>query len=413
MVYAYIHNPILSLTRGIGLIKLLYPIAIISFIANTKSCTRLFSFYQKEMLLFSFLFIYALFRGALGGETTISYAHFILLIECFFLSGIFTAYWYKTGRTEQDYIRLILIVSAVASAISTLCVAIPSFGTYVRFQLQITPEDSVLADALFRGFGISEELTSGYGYVQSICFVVGLRYIKDNKWFIVFMPMVILSVVLSARTGIIIMAIGVVLHLLTLQKAKYAFATVGVFAILITFAFLFFKSLDLSEESIDFVQGFFDEASEMRESNDFAGSTTTSALFNDMIIWPRDIGEWIIGRGYSLFLAKTGNSDIGYIIQLNYGGLAYMFIWVMILFRLFTRMRKKCFDKFIPLFLIVSILILNVKGNTLSNGSIMRFTMLIYFVLSYNISKATSRVSSVFNSKNTGQLPVSSTNVEL
>jgi hypothetical protein len=381
IVYLYLHNPILAFTGGTGLIKLLYIVALFFFLKNMGLTRATFRRYGKESTLFIILVFYAIIRGVLGGEFTLSYAHIILFIECFILPCVFSAYWIKNKLTAKDFIQLLLIVSSVAAVISTLCVVIPSFGSYVRFQLLYMQKDSFLAEALFRGFGISEELTSGYGYVQAFCFVLGLRYIKENKWFIFFMPLVILSVALNARTGIIIMAIGILLHFLTLKKMKMALSSVVVIFVLIGGAILFFSSLDLSEDTIGYVQDFFDEASLFAENKDVSDARTANVLFNEMIIFPRDFMEWIFGRGYSLFSAKVGNSDIGYIIQLNYGGLIYVFIWAMILLRLFVRMRRTCFDKFIPLFLFVGVLLLNVKGNTFSNGSTFRFLMLIYFVL--------------------------------
>lgn len=397
IVYAFIHNPILTITGGIGIIKFLYPIAFVFFLLNTHACTKLFQKYSREFISLFLILFFSLFRGLVGGDFVLAYSHLILLIECFILPCVFAVYWISKGRTTQDLIKLLLLVSAIASLISTLCVVIPSFGTFVRFELQVTPQDSYLADALFRGFGISEELTSGYGYIQAICFVFGLRYINESKWYVLFMPMVILSIILSARTGIIIVALGIILHFFTLKKPGMALSSILVFSILIVFAISFFNWLDLSEDSLNYIQGFFDETTEIGESRDLTASTTTNALFNDMIILPRDFGEWIIGRGYSIFYAKTDNSDVGYIIQLNYGGLIYVLLWFIFLFKLFSNMKRKCFDKFMPLFLFISILILNLKGNTLSNGSVMRFVMLIYFIVcsEFQVNYTFSRKSGI------------------
>lgn len=384
-VYIYLHNPVLTITGGMGLIKLLYPFALIYLIGNYNSFSyELGNTFSQISKFFILLLIYSIFRGIIGGDMLISYSHLIMYFECLVFPILFALYWKSKGLSSNYFIKVVLAVSSLASIITTLCILSPSFGTYVRFVLLTTPKDSYLAEALFRGFGISEELTSGYGYVQAISFVLGIHYYKKNKWYAFFMPLVILSVIVNARTGIVVMIAGVILHLLTIRSLNSLISTFAMFVLLFVLTTFAFDNIDISDETSDFILGFFNETNEITTSKSLSDSQTTAALFSDMIILPNSINEWIFGRGINIFKLARGNSDIGYFIQLNYGGLIYIFIWLRILMWFYHKLKEVSLGSFLPLFIIFTLLILNTKGNTLSNGSVMRFIMLFLSVMVLN-----------------------------
>lgn len=377
-LYCFFHNPILTLTNGIGLIKFLYPLALIFAFTNSR-IKSYFGAFRKEWSLFLTLLLFSVFRYIIGGDGTVAYSHLIMVIECFILPIVFVGYLDNKQVSYNDFIRCILIVSTVASVISTLCITIPSFGYYVRYSLLSMSDDAYLSNVLYRGFGISEELTSGYGYIQGACVAIGLKYIKNNKWFAPFIPLVFMSAFLNARTGVIVAVVGVLAVFVTSKSIRSIFVTFILLFVFIKLAPTFLSYLNLSDDSIKFMTDFFEETDDMR-SGGIASSSTSSDLFGRMIVLPDGLSQWIIGRGYSLFEATYNiRSDVGYIIQLNYGGIIYLALWASFLLSVYKKMKLYSVDKFIIILFFCAFLILNIKANYLANCGTFRFMLLLYY----------------------------------
>lgn len=387
LVYIYIHNPNLKALGGMGVIKFLYPICLVGFVLNYRWCISLFKTFKREMIALLLLFLFSLFRAVLGGDLTIAYTHLIMFLEVFFIPLIFISYLSRKNLDFDCFIRIILITSAAAAIITTLCLVLPSFGNYVRYSLLYIKQGDYLFDTEYRGFGISDALTSSYGYIQGFCFALGIHYSKNNKWYLFFLPFVFLSTILNARTGVIVTAVGVLIHLLFCKnKVKYLFSFLLVSVALVFIIPILFNMLNLSNESMVFITSFFDDLTNIYEAYNFTESDTTSNMVESMIFWPEDLSQWIIGRGVSVFGGeKNLNSDIGYINQINYGGLIYVFLILKLFFAIIKRMYKYNVDKFFIYSFIFISLLLNFKTSFFTNVGIFRLFILIYFAICYFI----------------------------
>ena len=103
---------------------------------------------------------------------------------------------------------------------------------------------------------------------------------------------------------------------------------------------------------------------------------------NNGFKWPSDVDEWFIGQGKDIFQAdKNKRSDVGYSIQLNYGGICYLLILYGLIIGIFKNMSRYKIDTFFPLFFAASLMLLNYKANILSNSGYFRMVMMFYFVL--------------------------------
>lgn len=87
------------------------------------------------------------------------------------------------------------------------------------------------------------------------------------------------------------------------------------------------------------------ETSNVVLGTSFDVQSSNIEILQNMIVYPSDLGEWIFGKGESIFGISGQNSDIGYIIQLNYGGIIYCillaFFFFLIVYRLFKMGIKK------------------------------------------------------------------------
>ena len=383
VIYLYVHNPLFAVVGGMGSIKFLYLLVIyVSIFSNTFF--RILRLFKKEILLFFVIFLYTIFRSLLGGDFTICYTYLIFFIEVTIVPLSILVLLYNCGVDNDDsLIRILLVLGAVGGIISTVSMAIPSVNDYIRYSLTVLQDDT-LDFWLYRGFGLSDSLTGFYGFTQGIILALGVIFLKDNKWFVFVIPFVFLSILFNARTGIIIFAFILLTYLLINRSVRTAFyLAIGAVVLFLGYQFAMEEGI-ISNESISFAQEFFQEAADVYQSRDMSSSGTFFTLFGRMMVWPDNFMDWIIGRGYSIFGLHVNNSDIGFIIHLNYGGLMFSVLLLILMLSLTKRM----FKYEVPLFFILAFwivyLIANFKANYLNNTGTFRFMMLMYYMFIYN-----------------------------
>ena len=96
-----------------------------------------------------------------------------------------------------------------------------------------------------------------------------------------------------------------------------------------------------------------------------------------MLVLPESTSHWLFGSGQNIFSAPIGRrSDVGYCIQLNYGGITYCFLLFCFVFSIY----HKCMNKIQPVFLftmILSTLLMNYKGTFFAHNSAFSLTVLL------------------------------------
>lgn len=392
-LYLYFHNPVLNATGGVGTLKLLYPICLLFFIMNNKSCNSCFRTFKKELSIALGMMLYLILVSLFAGNVEGAYARVVAIVEDFLVPIVLTAMLFKCNIDYKELIRMSLIISAFASVVSLLCVSIPSFGSYVRFELLVTPDDSYLGENLHRGFGISDSLTSSYGYIQGACLAIGFNYIKENKWYIFFMPFVFFSAILNARTGIIIAAFGIIISLVCQKRLSSVFAigAIAIFSIVIIPYVL--NWMNLSDQSLLFITDFFDQFVSMQESGSI-DDTTAGTLLGRMLVWPDNISQWIFGRGESIFVNANGaSSDVGFILQLNYGGIIYLILLVRWLFFMVNRLYNNGASSFDVWNFIMIALVINIKTDYWGNTGMLRMMLLLYYMFVFERIKESESVN--------------------
>ena len=210
VLYIYLFNPILVPLGGMGAIKLLYLILFAIFLIWNRQYTSICSGFKKEIKCYIFIFIYVSLRTILyNGEFTTAYTSLVLIIEDVFVPFAIIWLLLRSNTDFEDFKRFLLIIGAIASVISAMCLFFPSINSFVRTNIISIEADSYLDLNLFRGFGIAGELTFSYGIIQGFIFSLALFNIKNNKWIIPFLPLVILSILVNARTGFVVIPVSV------------------------------------------------------------------------------------------------------------------------------------------------------------------------------------------------------------
>ncbi len=382
-LYIYLHNPHIQLFgRDFGCIKLLYIPALCFVIQNVNTFRGYMRCFRKELNFLLFIYLYIIFRTVLGGDLEFIWQQFIVIMEIFLLPGwmLYLAYKIKVDN-EEKIMHSLLLIGAVGTVISTLCIAIPPFNEFIRsFFLTLTP-DSYLIEHTYRGYGISEGLTSSYGYIQGTMVVLGALYSQNNKWFLFFLPFTFVTALLNARTGAIISAIGVLLFFLLSRQYKLSLLILGIGVILLMNFYAFLSFLNVGDDTLAFIELFLAQLDAIR-TNNASEAAYVEELFDTMFVLPNSTEQWWIGRGFSLFRNTRGlpPSDVGFILQLNYGGLIYVSLLFSFVFFIIKKLFKSgyIFFAFFNLFLFV---LLDTKSEYILNSGEFRLMILIYVFL--------------------------------
>ena len=369
------------MANGIGSCKLLYVFAILFVALNLKQFTRYVKLFKTEFYLILALIVYSVFEFARSGEPNNMRLHIVGMME-YFVLPFFIIYCinYIGDKEKGAIIKFMLIVGSVGAVITTACVISPSFNEFVRLTINkavLSAMDDYRANAMYRGFGVSEALNYSYGIIQGMFFVFALYYYKRFKWALPMSFFIILSAALNARTGLVVAAFGLLLYFFYGKKNTSFLISLVLFLCFFIYLNPIFNLLGISTQTLDWLSLFIEESYSVISKASLTASDTTSYMFVDMLVFPRDFIEWIIGCGYDIYWSATRRSDLGWIVQLNYGGIIYMLLELSLLVYIYKRFKKNGF-KNLAVFLAIAFIISNTKGPALPNSGIFRFIMLIY-----------------------------------
>ena len=374
MLYLYLHNP--TLPFGVGACKLLYPFALVFIFFRVKSFSRYLYLFRTELIFLLLLTVYSTFEFLFIGEPNTMRLHLVGIVEYFVLPFFIIL---SIRQTDGSLVKYLLITASVGAVITLFCVIFPSFNEYLRLTVNrymYSSMDEYRASTTYRGFGISEALTYSYGIIQGIFFVMTLYFFKSNKWVLPFSFLIILSAALNARTGIIVAACGVLIFLLKRGRGLAVFILLGV-AIIAANIIPILQLMGVEPRTLDWLYVFAEETSSIFSNRDITASVTTSYMFKDMLVFPQSFHDWILGCGRDIYWRPYRRSDMGWIIQLNFGGLPYLFLELGFLAYLFRRLSKAGYTN-LAFFFAVAFTIANTKGPALPNSGIFRLLMLIY-----------------------------------
>ena len=385
-LYFSVHNFPLIMLGSMGTKNLLYLFLVVILMVYGKAYSKYLSAFKNELGLLLLPLFYVLMRTAIGGDVGFIGRHVLGIADAFLVPLALVVYAMKNGiATEIKFMRTILVLGAVASIISFTCFLYPPLQAYIKYTVLNIQPDNYLYWTDFRGFGLAQKLTSDFAFIQGTIFVLGFFYLKDNKWFLFFLPFVLFSVMFNARTGLVILMAGMMIYVLS-RKIGVTNSALGVSALaLLLFLPEVMQSMGMKSDTLDWVTRLFDDMDAVAASGDFTQSRTGEKLFGSMWVLPDDTAEWILGKGYSLFRHETeSNSDNGWILQLNYGGIVYMLVLYPIIFSMFKRLRNIGQNSFAWYFLVIFIII-NTKSAFLPNDEDFRLLMMIYMFFILNV----------------------------
>lgn len=382
VLYIYMYNPPISFIGGTVLPYVLVFVSLVCNIYNNQKWLGYIRFFKIEYFLFIVVLLYSFLRSGIVGDYSYIVRH--LLTVLYFVSVIpfLLVFANKVGiKSVPQLLTALLIISSFAGCVSVLAIIVPEIDEYIRGVIIQYQEDDYLYGKITRGYGLASGLTSSYGYIQGVMAALGFLYYKSNKWFLFFMPIVFFSALINARTGVLITIFGI----LVFMFSKNLKALVPVLIVTTIFVFYFeniMRMLNINDFTVAWILDFQDKMVEEMYSGDIHNGYISN-LFHRMVVWPSDF-EWIVGRGINLYDIKTkiGHSDMGWFIQLNYGGLLY----VALLFSIFITIAKRLLklNSAFAIFFIGVVLVVNTKSIFFPSISFFPSLMLVYVVYILN-----------------------------
>lgn len=379
-LYIYLYNPIFQ-SLGFGSIKILLLVSFAICLLYNKSFFYFLGRIKHEILLAILLVFYSTFTSIWGDNKgyVIGYVHFIWFLECFTIPfALFRIYKLIDGIEALN--RHVVFVGFIAALITTGLIVNPDWNFYVRQNIILDSLDSQDADWSFRGFSIAESSSFGYGIVQAMIFGIALLHLKENKFFLIVLIPLTISVFFNTRTGLSVQALSILFFLFTVRKNIIPLILI-VLLILFTFNSSFFETFLMENEqslkwglqSIDEVGGFLTEGDQ---------DNTIGVLFNYMFFLPNNLFGFLFGEGIDLYYRNNLyriRSDIGYVLQMFRGGLVYISLILLFLMFLYRRFLKLKLDKRLIIFFMLVLLLSNIKGSVMFYpNSIFRLIMLYY-----------------------------------
>ena len=382
-LYLYLHSPFIPfLPFAIGSAKLLYIPMLLTLISHTNSFRCFRRTFKAEFVILLLVISFVVVRTIGGGENLLSF-YISSIIEIFFLPWFIIHLLINNGfRRIEDLVHVLLLVGTIGAFISTIAFLIPSVNDFIRDHFLYLKTGIGLDTKTWRGFGLSSTLTSHYSFIQASIVVFFLYYPK-NRWFVFVLPFMLLSIIFNARTGLIILIFGIIIRYI------YHFNIKGILFVSLLLVFVvrnldnFFSIIGASNESVMWVQSFFEEIEFLSGDSGLQERGVLYTLYEEMIIWPSNMEEWIWGKGFSLFgkIDELGfDSDIGFINVLAYGGIIYsviLYSLIIVVCRKLTRYKEYWFMAFY----IIIFVIINIKSTYLPLSGQLRFMMLIYYFL--------------------------------
>lgn len=352
---------------------------------NFRSFFNYIKTFKSEIISLCILLFVVFLRTIVGGDSGIligkAKTFLLLSLNTFLIVDLIKKYFWE----QDSFIRLTLVVGTIAASISTVCIINEDFNYYIKNVVQFYDEDLKQSDYLFRCFGLSSVLLFDYGIIQGIILSLGVLNIKNNKWFAFVLPLMILSIILNARTGLLISIICVLTY--SFFSIKYRSLLWTVLSVLIAFlGFLWLlPQLNLAGGSESFIMEFYNDIVNVFQT----GNMSESETYNHLTAgnpWPQSFEEWLFGIGKDIMYVHGRSSDIGYLGQLNYGGLLYFIPLYAFIFQMFKKWKK--INKAEAYLFLIALLVTNIKGDFLGTTFFdFLFIFYVYRVMSNQTKK--------------------------
>ena len=376
ILYSYIFNPPFVFLP-VGISKIMYVLALPFFLVPVVRRKYISNFSIVTLLLLLYIF-YSLFIHIIySSKASYALINIFILFESFFTAYIIAYYLVKYYKDKAD--KMVLWTTIVASIITFVLIINPSLNVFVRDTLLVEAREGLQDVFAFRAFGIADDLLFTYSIALSVGLCLCMQYAQKQKKYYILVIFFLIGIFFNARIGMVPIAI----YIMYLVFVEHKFSLLLKLLLVVVVAVVIFLCTNISEGYMTTIEWIADGFIEIFNlfSGEQGDKASTFDYLSVMLIVPETLVGLLFGTGEDIFLGRY-NSDIGYILQLNYGGIVYIFFFMLIVFSLFRKLRlnNRARNKWFNIVFISTILICNIKGYFFYTCSGMRMLMLLFFV---------------------------------
>lgn len=370
MIYRPAIFPVVSIT------DVLFVISVVGYLVCTKGKITLSGFVpNKEIKLYIYIMLIAAIYSS--GITFISggkwnYGYIKLILYSIVYAAYICAFMKKKKYEFRHLVNWMLWASVVQSVFVIAMLLNNNLRTQIITGLINNGAGGITMDRFIafpqRSFGLADGYWSGLSVVSGILADLAVLFsLKYSAKYYLFIPGLLLTAAVNARTGLAIFLIGLIFIILMNKNVsltrRIGFVLIIVFFIVVL-PFVLNYLQRIAPSTFKWITQITEHFNNMNEQE---GSATYYKLNPIYWIWP-SIGATIIGTGKSIFgaegLANFGfSNDSGYLGIIYRGGLVLSFLLYSAVYCLCIpkKLRKRQY-KIIGILCLVSLLVQNYKG---------------------------------------------------
>lgn len=376
LLYMFIFNPPFRFVP-FGITKFYYLFGVIYLIYQSKLNSYIITYKSIIRPLLIYIFYALIIHLVTFSKASFAQINLFVFFESFIVTYVIAEILVRIYKTKAD--KMVMWVIIVASFISVFLILNPEFNSYVRDILLLEQRQNIEHVLAFRSFGIADDLLYTYAIVLGIGICLCFKYAKKGKFYYLFLLPLLIGVFFNARIGVV----PIILYLFYLVIIERKLSLIIYIAVSIFIAIFLLLNSSFGEDyemTINWIIDGFNEISNVFTGEQSEKNTNTATL-QRMIIFPESIGGFIFGTGKDLFLDSKNNSDIGYVLQIYYGGLVYLLLFLLVVFKLYIKLlANNLCNRWFNIVFIGTILLCNIKGYFFYTCSGMRVLMLLFFI---------------------------------
>jgi len=356
-----------------------------------------FSLY-KIMLIYFFMFTLVIYMLTVTNISNNNYTNILSplfwILDIIPISIMLSIYFKRNKYSFYDFINVIIYVSFIQAVISILTFSFSSLQELTIAQLiNYGYYDYLIELSKYRIYGFASNLTYSTPILQSVIAVIAVYLsITKNIKYLFFVPFILFSSFVNARTSIIIFLSGLLLIFLTYRiKNLNNFMKFSTRFVLMSLSIwvLFLYLNNSSSETFTWVMNFFDEISIFIRGGIGATQYSYYNYFTSSNTYVLPEGIYLFfGHGFRIMSPSKYAvfSDVGYINDIWLGGLFYSIsIYVFFLSILLSVLKSHIIDKklkiYLTLLLVNTLIISNFKGYIFGMNNLTNFLFLLYFFI--------------------------------
>lgn len=336
----------------------------------------------KFSLVLFFISIYLLVYDCISSRADVSYGriyiYIVIATELIVIAFYVTLYYWKNKKKYKEIIKDILLVGNIQGLIALIAYISPSIKEKlieIMFANGVDRINEYLLSVRFYGF--ANYLTSTTAILQIILAVIAVWFFLEESYkFVLYVPLLIFSAIINARSAIVIGVIGIaiiILFKINLKNKKIWREILGAIVIIAIIINIVMPKL-YSLTSWEWIQEGIEEIISFLKGDEVG----YFEYLSNSLIFPEKDYQFLFGTGHAIFRGEI-NSDVGYINDIwMIGFILTLFLYTSFLSVILRKIRScNLTFKFMKVFLVATFLIYNIKGIVIGNNEIVRICILL------------------------------------